>query len=57
MAKGVNTIFVGFTIPKSIYNQIEETRKDVSRSRFILRMVEKGLAKCQNQTEMETVDK
>ena len=37
-----NVIVVSISIPTNILSEIDKTRKDVSRSRFILRMLEKS---------------
>ncbi len=38
----VNSIPVGISIPKNILEQIDKERKDVSRSRYLLRILERS---------------
>lgn len=38
----VNSIPVGISIPKNILEQIDSDRKDVSRSRYLLRILERS---------------
>jgi len=37
------TIAVGISLPKEVYEKIEKARGDISRSRFIQRLLEKAL--------------
>lgn len=38
-----NTIAVGVSLPQEILSKIDQERNDVSRSRFVLRLVEYAL--------------
>jgi hypothetical protein len=37
-----NPIPIGVSLPKRVVNQIDTERKDVSRSRFLLRLIERA---------------
>lgn len=45
MKNKASSIKLTITIPGEIYERIEKQRGDVSRSRFFLRLIEKGLVK------------
>ena len=42
MMSNTSVISVGISLPREILQQIDEQRKDISRSRFILRLLEKS---------------
>jgi metal-responsive CopG/Arc/MetJ family transcriptional regulator len=49
-----NTIAIGVSLPRRILSTIDEERRDVSRSRFVLRLLESGLENMKkNSTELE----
>lgn len=52
MTKIIRTdhILIGITIPKAVYNEVEKRRGDISRSRFLMRIIEEKMGlnvKCQ----------
>jgi hypothetical protein len=48
------TVAVGVSFPKKVLSAIDKQRRDVARSRFILRLVESGLENMKkNATKLE----
>jgi hypothetical protein len=44
MNKEEKHVSSGLSLPISLYERIEKERGDISRSRFLLRLIEKGLS-------------
>jgi hypothetical protein len=47
----VNSFATGISLPLRVLETVDSIRKDVPRSRFILRLIEQGLNLNQNQKE------
>jgi hypothetical protein len=47
----VKSIPVGVSIPENILEQIDKDRKDVSRSRYLLRVLERSYSNQKEQTD------